>query len=102
MSILEVAQGMQHQTTNEEIVYTITTTNWASTPLTPTVAVYNETLNNVDVTSSVGTPTATSAADLITLTALKTLTKGHTYRVEVKFVVGSNTWETYFRVYCEV
>lgn len=99
--ILEVAEGMQYQTTDEELAYKITTTNWVSSPTSPTVVVYDQ-HSNTDVTASVGAITASAAADVITLSVLKDLTKGHLYRVEVKWTVGSNIWECYFMVKCDL
>lgn len=97
-SSLEVKEGGLHrQGTDEEAIYTVTTTKWGSSPSSPTVVVYDES-DWSDVTSSVGAPTASASGDIITLTALTSLTKGHTYRIEVKFTTGSNIFETHFRV----
>ena len=99
--ILEVAEGMQYQSTDEELAYKITTTNWVSSPTTPTVVVYDHHFNT-DVTADVGAITASAAANVITLSVLKDLTKGHLYRVEVKWTVGSNIYECYFKVKCDL
>lgn len=102
MSVLEVTEGMQRQTTTEILVYKITTTNWVSSPTSPVVVVYDTTDADTDVTSTVmPTNSPTAALDVITLSPLRALTKGHIYRVEVSFVVGSSTYEFYFRVLCE-
>ena len=98
---LEVAEGTQDQTSDEELAYKITTTNWVSSPTSPTVVVYDH-HSNADVTANVGAVTASAAADVITLSVLKDLTKGHWYRVEVKWTVGSNIWECYFIVKCDL
>jgi len=99
MSSLEVVEGLQRQGTDERRPYSITTTKWDSSPTSPTVVVYDES-DWSDVTSSVGTPTASASGDVITLTNLTSLIKGHTYRIEVKYLVGTTIAECHFRVFC--
>lgn len=104
MSILEVAEGKQEQSADEIQSYTITTTNVVSNPTTVTCVAIDETTGET-VTSSVFDPTSgagTNSGDVITCPKLQTLVKGHTYRIEVKWVVGSNTFERYFRVECPI
>lgn len=102
MSILEVREGLQKQTSSEIIVYSVTTTNWASSPTNPVAVVYDE-LTGTDVTATVmPSSTPSVGTDTITLTALRSLTPGRVYRVEVAFTVGASTYECYFRVKCEV
>ena len=97
---LEVAEGVKYQSSDEILVYQITTTNWASSPTVGTVTVYDEGVNE-DVTSTVmDTGAHSDSGDVITLKPLNKLTVDHSYRVEVQFVVGSNTWECFFRVKC--
>lgn len=99
---LEVVEGLQYQTSSEEIPYSITTTNWGSSPGTISAVVY-DTLSGADVTSTVmPTNTPSAGGDVITLSPLKLLTAGRTYRVEVKFTTGSTIWECFFRVTCVV
>ena len=98
---LEVAEGLQYQSATEIMPYTITTTVWVSSPTSPTVKAYDE-IDETDVTSTVfPTNNPTVDGDVISLSPLRALTKGHTYRVEVSWVVGSATYECYFRVKCE-
>ena len=102
MPILEVAEGTQTQSPDERLAYQITTTNWVSSPTTTTVVAYDETLGGSDVTTTVfPTNSPSEAGDVISLSLLRDMTKGHTYRIEVKFVVGSNIWEFFFRVQCD-
>lgn len=97
---LEVAEGLQDQSSDEKHAYKITTTNWVSSPLIPSVKAYIGTTNE-DVTSLVfPTNTPSAAADVITLSLLQNLRKGVIYRIEVKFTVGSSIYECYFRVKC--
>uniref|UniRef100_A0A6M3LAJ4 DUF11 domain-containing protein n=1 Tax=viral metagenome TaxID=1070528 RepID=A0A6M3LAJ4_9ZZZZ len=100
--MLQVVEGMRYQSASEEIIYKITTTNWGSSPTTISAVVYDE-KPFTDVTTTVlPTNTPTASGDVITLSPLKLLTKGHTYRVEVKFTSSSSIWECFFRVYCEI
>lgn len=99
----EVKEGIQLQGVDEIIAYTITTTNWGSTPTSPSVVVKDTSDSNTDVTSTVMNPNSPSVAgDVITLSALDTLTVDHVYRVEVKFVTGGNTLECFFLVKAEL
>ncbi len=101
MASLEVQQGIQKQSADEELAYKITTTNYGSTPTSISVVVYDE-QTNTDVTATVMPAGAHSVAvNVITLKPLKLLTKGHSYRVEVKFTDSdANVWEPYFIVKC--
>jgi len=102
MNILECPESPLYQTADERIAYSITTTNWASSPTSPSVKCYDETMDDSDVTATVFPSNAPSpSGDVITLSLLRALTKGHTYRVEVQFTVSSNVYECFFRVICE-
>jgi len=102
MSILEVTEGQQYQSANEEIIYKLTTTNYASGPATVSVKAYDENTGR-DMTATVfPTNTPSVTGDVITLSPLKALIKGHTYRIEIKFTAAFNVWEPYFLVKCEV
>lgn len=100
MTTLEVAEGIQHQSADEKLAFSVTTTNWASNPTSPSVSAY-DTMDNTDVTSTVfPTNSPSVSGDVITLSLLRALTKGRTYRIEVQFTVGSNLYEFYFYVEC--
>ncbi len=100
MSKLEVVEGIQEQSSTEELIYSITTTPLGSSPSSVVVVAYLEG-PETDVTSTVfPTNSPSVVGDVITLSPMKALTKGNTYRVEVKFTSGSNKWEPYFRVKC--
>ncbi len=97
---LEVAEGTKYQSSDEILAYQITTTNWGSSVTVGTVVVYDEGVNE-DVTSTVmPTGAHSDSGDVITLKPLKLLTVDHSYRIEVQFAIGSNTWECFFRVKC--
>jgi hypothetical protein len=96
----EVVEGLQEQTSSEEVIYSITTTNFGSSPSSVTAAAY-EVGPETDVTTTVfPTNSPSVVGNVITLSPLKLLTKGKTYRIEVKFTSGSNIFECYFRVKC--
>lgn len=98
-NILEVAEGTQHQSKDEILLYKITTTNWVSSPTTPTAVATDENTGQA-VTDTVLDGSATADGDVITLPKLKALTVGHTYRIEVKWLVGVLAYECFFRVRC--
>ena len=98
--IHEVAEGLKYQSADEQLAYSITTTNWVNNPTSPVVVAYNE-QNNENVTSTVfPTNSPSVSGDVISLSLLKSLNKGSSYRIEVKFTVGSNVYECFFRVKC--
>ena len=99
-NILEVQEGTRYQSDDENIVYTITTTNRVTSPSSPTAVVY-DVGTDTDVSSTVMPSGSHSVSgDIITLKGLTALTAGHTYRVEVKYTAGSSTYENYFIVKC--
>uniref|UniRef100_A0A6M3J4N7 Uncharacterized protein n=1 Tax=viral metagenome TaxID=1070528 RepID=A0A6M3J4N7_9ZZZZ len=101
MSIREVAQGTQTQGEDEGIVYTITTTNWASAPTETSMIVKDR--NGTNVTATVAPTGSTSVTgDVITLPAISGLAAGQRYRVDVQFTTGGGEpFECYFFIECE-
>jgi hypothetical protein len=100
-SVREVVEGAQAQGEDEQVVYTITTTPWGSTPTSPAVVVKRDD-TGADVTSTVmPTNSPSILGDVITLSTLKLLTADVVYRVEVKFTTGGNVLECYFMVSAE-
>ncbi len=94
--------GTYYQGTDEQIIYSITTTSWGSTPTSVTYKVYDVTGGSrTDATITTMTGDATVSGDVITLPALKGLTVNKVYRVEVKFTSGSNIFEPYFVINAE-
>jgi len=100
MSVLVVAEGTQEQSADEELIYTIDTTEWTSNASSPTVVATDETTDETVTTTVFPTNTPSASEAEITLSPLKALTKGHLYRIEIKFTGGSNKWECYFKVKC--
>ncbi len=99
-NILEVTEGIQTQSADEQLAYQITTTNWGTAPTSATAVVWDLTAGETNVTPTSMPGTATVSGNIITLPLLKSLTENHMYRVETKFVSSGNTWECYFRVKC--
>lgn len=107
-SRLEVRERIQHQTTDEAIIYSVTTTNWASSPTVGTVVVYDvgvydeteETTDTIVTDDVMKTGSHGQAGDVISLKPLSDLDLNHIYRIEVQFAAGGSTYECYFRVKC--
>lgn len=94
----EVAEGIQYQGEDEEIVYTISTTNFGSDPSDVSVVVKDVTDDDTDVTDDVTTGDPSVFGDVITLPTISGLTANNLYRVDIKFSSGSNVFEPYFMI----
>lgn len=100
----EVKESPLVQGADEEIIYTLTTTPWGSTPTSVSVKVYDISVagTKTDVTTTnMSTNSPTVNGDIITLSPLKLLTAGKRYRVEVKFTSGGSVFEPFFHVDAE-
>jgi hypothetical protein len=98
----EVIEGKQEQGIDEEIVYSITTTPWGSSPTSIVVTAYDFTSGEyTDVSATVLSGSANAVGDVITLPKLQDLTENHKYRIEVKFTCSGNVFEPYFIVNCK-
>jgi hypothetical protein len=100
MSKLEVLEGAQDQSTDEQIVYKLTTTPWGTSPATISAVAYDLTTRTTVTTTVFPTNTPSASGDIISLSALRSLTKNHQYRIEVKFTANSNVFECYFIINC--
>ena len=90
----EIKEGMQPQGEAEEIVYTLTTTPWGSTPSSTAAAIFSvvgDTYTNLTTTNMTGVTSVTG--DVITLPTIHSLTAGTQYRVEVLFTASGNVFE---------
>jgi len=102
MSTVRMATpARRFQGSGESLIYTVTTTNWGSSPGTVSVKAYSvssdETLT--DVTSTViPAGSASVTGDVITLPAIKNLTAGTLYLIEVTFTSGSNIFVAAFEL----
>ena len=97
----EVVEGIQYQGVDEQIIYSLTTTNWGSNPTaTVSVKAYDVTDDYTDVSGTVLSGSASVSDDVITLPKVKSLTLGHLYRIEVQFTItGVGTpFEAYIQI----
>jgi len=96
----EVVEGKLYQGIDEQIVYSLTTTPWGSSPSGVSVKAYDASDGYADVTTTVLSGSASATGDVITLPKVKSLTLGHLYRIEVQFTVtGSATpFEAYVQI----
>jgi len=98
----EVVESPLRQGADEQIIYTLTTTPWGSTPTSPSMVVKDLSDGDTDVTDDVTTGSISTDGDVLTLKTIKSLTAGHEYRVEVKFTAGSSVWEPVFIIQAEM
>lgn len=98
-SVLEVAEGLQTQSTGESIVRGINTAS-RGTPTSPSVAsVKNKA--GTDVKSTVmPSGSASVATTIISLPSLTALTAGERYEIRVLFTIDSNVQEVIVNVDC--
>lgn len=100
MSVREFSEGLQVMGEDEAITFTLTTTNWGSSPTSPSMVV--KTSEGADVTATVTSGSASVSGDVITLPKISGLTAGTLYRVEVKFTTGGFApGEAYGYIQCE-
>jgi hypothetical protein len=99
---LVVTEGVQEQTTAEEISYTVDVSNYPGSgdPSGVAVTVF-EVGTGTNVTSTVmPTNSPSVAGNIITLSTLKTLTRDKIYHVRVKFTRSGNIFQPHFEVRC--
>ena len=96
----EIVEGKLYQGVDEQIIYSLTTTPWGSSPASVSVKAYDASDGYADVTATVLSGSVSVAGDIITLPKVKSLTLGHLYRIEVQFTVtGSATpFEAYVQI----
>ncbi len=99
-SKLAVQEGTQEQSANEKLPWAVDVSNYGDNPTSPTAVAIDET-DDETVTDTVFPTNSPSVSDnIITLSPLQALTKGHLYRIKVLFAIGDATWECYFFVKC--
>ena len=91
----DIVQGIE-----EEVVYTLTTTPWGSTPIGVSVKAYDMS-DYSDVSATVLSGSPSVSGDVITLPILESLTAGGMYRIEIQFTAGGNVFEAWFEVVAE-
>lgn len=99
-NVREVTEGTQYQGEDERIAYTLDVSDVGIDPTNVVVSVYQvDGLTFTDVESTVmpaNSPTVDG--NIITLSLLRNLTRGKTYRVEVRFTITGNIFEHYIPV----
>lgn len=83
---------MVPQGVRERIPYTVDTTPWGGSPSAPVVTVK---LGDADVTDTTTTGTPAVEGDDILMPVIHSLEAGKKYRVEVQWVKGNATFETF-------
>jgi hypothetical protein len=103
-SIREVAEGVMPQGADETVTYTITTTNWGSSPTSPSMVVKRDSDGTVVTSTIAPTGSISTSGDVLTLIPLTAMTAGERYRIEVKFTItgAGAPFECFFYVDCEV
>ena len=93
----EIVESPVAQGADEIIAYTLTTTQWGSTPSSVAVTVFSVVGDVItDVTTTVMPVNSPSVSgDVITLSPLKLLTVGVNYRLEIKFTSSGNVFEAF-------
>lgn len=101
MPIQQEVEGRRSQGLEEELAYTIDTTNYGGSPTGPTVTAYDLTDQYREVTTEILSGSASLSGDDITTPIVKSLTAGHIYRIEVKFTSHGQIYEVWFEVEAE-
>lgn len=95
-----IVEGNLYQGADEQIAYTLDVSDVGSSPTSPAVVVKDMSAGGTDVTSTnMPTNSPTVSGNVITLSILKLLVDGTEYRVEVKYTISGNIFETYFTVF---
>jgi hypothetical protein len=88
-----IEQSPIYQGEDEVVAYTLDVSPWGTGPTNISVVVKYSAGNDVSGTVLQGIPSA--IAEVITTPAVKSLTAGEIYRIEVKFDVNGNTEEAW-------
>jgi hypothetical protein len=97
--VREMNESGLGQGQDEELVYTLNVSPWGSNPTDIQVKVYDITAGAyLDESSAMLSGAASVTGDDITLPALSGVEANHNYRLEVKFTIGSNTFEAWCRI----
>ena len=98
----EIKEGVQHQLSNEGIVYDIDVSAVTATPANPAIVDVIKESSGQDVKTTVmpsGSPTIYQTTK-VRLPLLTSLVKDETYRIRFKYTGDGNTYENYFYVKC--
>jgi hypothetical protein len=93
--------GTFAQSATASVARTLDTTDFGGTPTSIVITAYDETLADTDVTSTIISNASPSASGDDIPYTVKSLTKGHVYRIAIKFTsTSSQIFEPSIRAYC--
>ena len=98
-SVLEVAEGLQTQSTAEEIVWAIDTST-RGTPTSPVVVTVKQSDGTDKKSTVMPVGSASVTNNIISLPTLKLLTAGERYEIRTTYTVSGNKQETIINVDC--
>ena len=97
--VREINESGIGQGQDEALVYTLDVSPWGSAPTGVQVKVYDITGGSyTDESATMLSGAASVTGDEITLPELSGVEANHNYRLEVKFTIGSNTFEAWCRI----
>ena len=88
-----IVESPLYQGEDEQVVYILTTTPWASDPSSPVVTIKDD--DGEDVTADFTSGSASASGDVITTPTILDLVAGTQYRLEIKFTVDGNVLEAW-------
>lgn len=89
LSDLTIVESPIYQGTNEQVVYTLDTSPWGSTPTSPELIILDKA--GADVTASVSTGAFSTVGDVLTLPKIQNLSVSSSpYMLYVRFTTGAN------------
>ena len=93
-NIRRVQEGDQVQGVNEKIAYQFDTTPWGGSPVISSSKLWDiSAATEVDASSASLSGSASVATNTITTPIVQALTKGHKYRLEIKWTKSGLTLE---------
>ncbi len=95
----KVKESPLTQGTDEQISYSLTVTPWGASPSSVSVVLKNSAGTDVSATNLTGS--ASVSGNVITTPAVKSLTVGEKYRLEIKFTISGNIFEAWCDIYGE-
>jgi hypothetical protein len=97
--VREMNESGLGQGVDESLVYVLDVSPWGSNPTGVQVKVYDITGGSYsDESEDMLTGAASVSGNEITLPALSGVEANHKYRLEVKFTIGSNTFEAWCQI----
>ena len=91
--VRRIVESPLYQGVDEQIAYTLTTTNWGSDPSSQSDVIKDK--DGEDQSATCLSGSSSVSGDVITTRTVKSLTAGEVYRLEIKFTVSGNIMEAY-------